>query len=109
MNYFENLVKKIVNEERKKPKHVNWRRPMESIAYTHSRFDYDRSIEIVDRRLFIIPKHIRILGDFDFYRVGERSLMFIPSKEDKDCQDEFKGMSLRRCEMVYDIATLGQP
>lgn len=93
MNIFED-IREIINEyyddlfAKTNKKRVKWKRQLICIGYTYSNYHYDRTIEPIDRRLFLVPKNIRELGEFDF------------DKNNID-EDEFLGFRLQRCETIF--------
>jgi hypothetical protein len=67
-----------------KDKKISWKSQLiQSIAYTHNPEDYNRKMVPIDRRLFTIPKEIRVLGDFEF-AYGHYFLVNNENKNDKN-------------------------
>lgn len=63
----ENILNGFYKKQKQRRKRVIWKKNLVHVSYTYSREEYDRTMEPIDRSLFLIPKHIREMGNFDYY------------------------------------------
>jgi hypothetical protein len=84
----------LVIRNHNKDKKISWNSQLiQAIAYTHNSEYYDRKMVTIDRRLFTIPKEIRVLGDFEF-AYGHYFLINNENKNDKNKPNSFFRMNI---------------